>query len=206
VYCPNGPLQPPDGGMRNFNSWAPIGGEGANMWINIGNQNSATELCKDHYELGKGNPEWGLHNYQQLPSGAWSGSDFKRSIYCCWGSDAPTFEDPPPTEAPTTLTPTTAKPTTATPTLPPGPIALVRKVRVQLDGKNFLHMKEVQVFNANGVNVALNKRYSTSQQSNGTATQSSTFSGAGDLAYANKAINNINKWNDFSMTNEEEGT
>jgi hypothetical protein len=28
VYCPNGPLQPPDGGMRNFNSWAPIGGGG----------------------------------------------------------------------------------------------------------------------------------------------------------------------------------
>ena len=112
MYCPNGPLQPPDGGMRNFNSWAPIGGEGANMWINIGNQNSATELCKDHYELGKGNPEWGLHNYQQLPSGAWSGSDFKRSIYCCWGSDAPTFEDPPPntpTIAPTTLKPTASK-------------------------------------------------------------------------------------------------
>ena len=109
VYCPNGPLQPPDGGMRNFNSWAPIGGEGVNKWINIGNQNPTTELCKDHYELGYGNPEWGLHGYQQLPSGAWSGSDFKRSIYCCWGSDVPTFEDPPPntpTIAPTTSTPT----------------------------------------------------------------------------------------------------
>ena len=185
MYCPNGPLQPPDGGMRNFNSWAPIGGEGANMWINIGNQNSATELCKDHGESFKKerHPAWGND---------WDNSyDFKRSIYCCWGSDAPTFEEPLPTEAPT---------------LPPGPIALVRKVRVQLDGKNSLHMKEVQVFNANGVNVALNKRYSTSQQSNGTATQSSTFSWAGDLAYADKAINNINKWNDFSMTKEEEGT
>ena len=40
---------------------------------------------------------------------AWSGYGFKRSIYCCWGSDVPTFEDPPPntpTIAPTTSTPT----------------------------------------------------------------------------------------------------
>ncbi len=39
------------------------------------------------------------------------------------------------------------------------------KVRVQLEGTNYLHMREVQVFDKNDVNVALNK----------VATQSSTI-------------------------------
>jgi hypothetical protein len=114
MYCPNGPLQPPDGGMRNFNSWAPMGGEGDNMWINIGNQNPATELCKDHGESFKKerNPAWGNNNDYY---------DFKNSIYCCKETYVPKFEEPPtpitakPTASPTTATPT-AKPTTATPT------------------------------------------------------------------------------------------
>ena len=41
----------------------------------------------------------------------------------------------------------------------------VRKVRVQLEGSQYLHMSEVQVFDQNGSNVALNKP----------ATQSSTY-------------------------------
>ena len=42
----------------------------------------------------------------------------------------------------------------------------IRKVRVQLEGTGYLHMSEVQVFDQNGLNLALNKR----------ATQSSTNS------------------------------
>jgi hypothetical protein len=43
----------------------------------------------------------------------------------------------------------------------------VRKVRVQLEGRNHLHMREVEVFDTSGVNRALNKP----------ATQSSTYNG-----------------------------
>jgi hypothetical protein len=56
-------------------------------------------------------------------------------------------------------------------------LGVVRYVRVQLDGKQYLHMSEVQVFNQNGVNVALGK----------TATQSSTYS----IDHASKAVNGI---------------
>jgi len=52
VYCPNGPLKPPHGGIRSSNVWAPFGGEGDNMWINIGNFNMITTLCTDHGKYG----------------------------------------------------------------------------------------------------------------------------------------------------------
>ena len=67
-YCPNGPLKPPDGGIRDSNVWAPFGGEGDNMWINIGNFNTTTTLCTDH---GKYGPP------KTSPSKA------KLEIYCC---------------------------------------------------------------------------------------------------------------------------
>ena len=67
---------------------------------------------------------------------------------------------------------------------------LVRKVRVQLDGRNFLHMREVEVYDTSGVNRALNKP----------ATQSSTFA-VGDPA--STAVNG--NLNDFSHTLEEAG-
>ena len=52
VYCPNGPLNLPDGGIRSSDVWAPFGGEGDNMWINIGNFNTTTTLCTDHGKYG----------------------------------------------------------------------------------------------------------------------------------------------------------
>ena len=107
-----------------------------------------------------------------------------------------------PTHPPTTLKPT-AQPTnpptalkltaspTSIPTASPSNIAsLVHKVRVQLDGRNFLHMREVQVYDMSGVNRALNKP----------AIQSSTF--AVGLP-ASKAVNG--DLNDFSCTFEEAG-
>jgi hypothetical protein len=73
--------------------------------------------------------------------------------------------------SPTTIIPTapatsipTASPTTRVPT---ACSALVRKVRVQLLGVEILNLREVKVFDQNGVNVALNKA----------ATQSSTYIG-----------------------------
>jgi hypothetical protein len=108
-YCPKGPLQPPDGGMRNYNSWAPMGGEGENKWINIGNQNSATELCKDYTEIygeaSPANPAWGrMYDYY---------AEFKNVLYCCEATDVPKFQEPPvpitakptqsPTQSPTTF-------------------------------------------------------------------------------------------------------
>ena len=80
---------------------------------------------------------------------------------------------------------------------PSSPSQLVHKVRVQLDGSNHLHMREVQVFDTNGVNRALNKL----------ATQSSTTSGSWGSDPASKAVNgNLNDWshtnNDLGMYHE----
>ena len=64
------------------------------------------------------------------------------------------------------------------------------KLRVQLEGTDNIALKEVQVFNRNGVNVALNK----------TATQSSTPAG---YPPASKAVNG--DLTDSSVTNWEAG-
>ena len=64
------------------------------------------------------------------------------------------------------------------------------KVRVQLEGTDNIALKEVQVFNRNGVNVALNKP----------ATQSSTPAG---YPPASKAVNG--DLTDSSVTNWEAG-
>ena len=63
------------------------------------------------------------------------------------------------------------------------------KLRVQLEGSNFLHMREVQVFDKNGLNVALNK----------VATQSSTFASWS----ASYAVNG--NLNDLSHTELNQG-
>ena len=65
----------------------------------------------------------------------------------------------------------------------------IRKVRVQLEGTNNLHMNEVQVFDKNGLNVALNK----------IATQSTTWDGF----LASNAVNG--NLNDHSHTNSAAG-
>jgi hypothetical protein len=77
-------------------------------------------------------------------------------------------------------------------TASPSEIAvLVHKVRVQLEGRNYLHMREVQVYDTSGVNRALNK----------SASQSSTYTSSGDEA--SKAVNgNLNDW---SHTNNDAG-
>jgi hypothetical protein len=62
----------------------------------------------------------------------------------------------------------------------------IRKVRVQLEGTDNIALKELQVFNRNGVNVALNK----------TATQSSTKQSS---TPASKAVNG--DLTDYSLTN-----
>jgi hypothetical protein len=77
---------------------------------------------------------------------------------------------------------------------PSSPSQLVHKVRVQLDGFNFLHMREVQVYDTIGVNLALNKA----------ASQSSTF----NLHYwgSDPASNAVNgALSDYSHTHEEAG-
>ncbi len=56
---------------------------------------------------------------------------------------------------------------------------LVHKVRIELEGQNHLHMREVQVFDQNNVNRALNK----------TATQSSTAIDCGVNKPASNALN-----------------
>ena len=58
----------------------------------------------------------------------------------------------------------------------------IRKVRVQLEGTNYLHMREIQVFDKNGLNVALNK----------VATQSGTSEYPAGVSHpASEAVNGI---------------
>jgi hypothetical protein len=65
----------------------------------------------------------------------------------------------------------------------------IRKVRVQLEGTNYVHMREIQVFDKNGVNVALNKN----------ATQSGTTVW-GDGGPASKAVNgDVTDFGSFSF-------
>ena len=84
----------------------------------------------------------------------------------------------------------TPVPTNAPTRIPTFDATLVWRVRVQLDGTNFLHMREVLVFDTMGVNRALNKP----------ATQSSTWFGAD----ASNAVNG--NLNDISHTNNDAGT
>jgi hypothetical protein len=77
---------------------------------------------------------------------------------------------------------------------PSSPSQLVHKVRVQLEGSNYLHMREVQVYDTSDVNRALNKA----------ASQSSTYT----LHYwgsdpASNAVNGV--LYDYSHTNGEAG-
>jgi hypothetical protein len=51
----------------------------------------------------------------------------------------------------------TFKPTAFPTASPSKNVALVHKVRVQLEGTNYLHLREVQVYDTSGVNHALNK-------------------------------------------------
>jgi hypothetical protein len=77
---------------------------------------------------------------------------------------------------------------------PNSPSQLVRKIRVKLEGRNYLHMKEVQVYDTSGVNRALNKL----------ASQSSTYTqhywGSDP---ASKAVNGV--LYDYSHTNNDAG-
>ena len=60
---------------------------------------------------------------------------------------------------------------TNTPTgIPTIDATLVWRVRVQLDGRNYLHLREVEVFDQNGVNRALNKPATQSSLDGGEAT------------------------------------
>jgi hypothetical protein len=84
----------------------------------------------------------------------------------------------------------TFKPTAFPTASPSKNAALVHKVRVQLEGTNALHMREVQVYDTSGVNNrALNK----------SASQSSTY--IDSLPY--KAVNG--DLNDYSHTNHDAG-
>ena len=103
-----------------------------------------------------------------------------------------------PTNAPTdtpTATPTFVPtqppsefPTTNNPTFDP---TLVHRVRIQLEGRNYLHLREVQVIDYNDVNVALNK----------VASQSSTYPG-----YLPESAAVDGNMTDFSHTYKEQGT
>jgi hypothetical protein len=73
-------------------------------------------------------------------------------------------------------------------------VSRVVKVKIQLEGTNYLHMREVQVFDYNNVNVALNKP----------ATQSSTRTGTWPFSLeASSAVDG--NLTTISYTNNEQG-
>ena len=76
-------------------------------------------------------------------------------------------------------------------------LTLARKVRVQLEGQNYLHLREVEVWDQNGTNVALNK----------TASQSSTWVDNGLTYPASNAVDGVVNitFTDMSHTNFDQG-
>lgn len=197
MYCPNGHLKTPDGGQRSSNVWAPFGGEGDNMWINIGNQNSTTELCRDHGKYGA--PLWGQESTVQT---------WKSVIYCCNTAPNEAVQAAKPTLDGQLFTSvrdgskdqfgqlinTLYLDDVLTSVIH---IPLVRKVRLQLTSfqtGNFLQLAEVEVFDDKGINRAAFKP----------ATQSSIYSDTTYGSYpASFAVNNDNVT--FSHTLSEAG-
>ena len=97
-----------------------------------------------------------------------------------------------PSKAPVTPSPTTGSPSLSQSNAPVviSPPETIRKVRVQLTKKEHLHMREVEVIDANDQNVALNKA----------ASQSSTWEGA---LPASNAVDGI--MDNLMLTNYEQG-
>jgi hypothetical protein len=177
--------------------WAPFGVEGDNMWIQIGNQNPTTELCRDHGKYGS--PPWGVTTDVQ---------PWKSVIYCCSTAPNEAVQAAKPTLDGQLYTSvqdgskdqfgqlvntlylddvlTSVK-----------NIPLVRKVRVQLTSYqtgNYLQLAEVEVFDDKGINRAVFKP----------ATQSSTYSDTTVGYYpASLAVNNDT--GTFSHTLSEAG-
>ena len=101
-----------------------------------------------------------------------------------------------PTKSPAlaSMIPTTARPsTTSKPTASPIAFtaspsknaALVHKVRVQLEGRNILNMREVQVFDTSGFNHALNKPASQSSTAAGEEASKAVNGNLGDRSHTN---------------------
>jgi hypothetical protein len=89
--CPDGPLGPPLGGIKQGDHWAPVG-DTETSWAAIGSLYAERRLCNDHVSLF-GAPRW--------DQGA---QDFKGTVFCCAGK--PPFDvvfTPAPTEAPPEL-------------------------------------------------------------------------------------------------------
>jgi hypothetical protein len=140
------------------------------MWINIGNHNPTTELCRDHGQFGA--PSWGQTT--DVPS-------FKSVIYCCRTAPNEAVQAAKPTLDGQLYTSVQDRSKdqfgqlvntlylddvlTSVKNIP-----LVRKVRVQLTSYqtgNFLQLAEVEVFDDKNINRAMFKP----------VTQSSTFYG-----------------------------
>ncbi len=87
---------------------------------------------------------------------------------------------------------------TNTPTrIPTFDATLIWRVRVQLEGRNFLHMREVEVYDQNGVNRALNKPASQS------STYTYDYNGKTVTVDASYAVDG--NWETSSHTNADNG-
>jgi hypothetical protein len=87
--CPDGPLGPPLGGIKQGDHWAPAG-DSETSWAAIGSLYAEKRVCNDHVALF-GSPQWDKGK-----------QDFKGTIFCCGGD--------PPMDAPFTQAPTEAPP------------------------------------------------------------------------------------------------
>ncbi len=87
---------------------------------------------------------------------------------------------------------------TNTPTrIPTFDATLIWRVRVQLEGRNFLHIREVEVYDQNGVNRALNKPASQS------STYTYDYNGKTVTVDASYAVDG--NWETNSHTNADNG-
>ena len=79
----------------------------------------------------------------------------------------------------------TFEPTAMSTASPSKYAALVHKVRVQLEGRNILNMREVQVFDTSGFNHALNKPASQSSTAAGEEASKAVNGNLGDRSHTN---------------------
>ena len=78
--------------------------------------------------------------------------------------------------------------------------ALVHKIRVQLEGKNNLHMREVEVFDTSGINRALNKPASQSSTAAGEEASKAVNGALNDLSHTNNDAGIYHEWTKSNLT------
>jgi len=73
VYCPDGELKPPAGGITEGDHWAPTS-DYPNSWVSVGDYSAEQRVCRSHDAVTGVEPQWGTQP---------STFKFKGHVRCC---------------------------------------------------------------------------------------------------------------------------